>query len=345
VAGEIFDVLGAPLAREREAENEHEFALEAIDADELDAGWDLEPVNDGDDTVPQDTEKPSYSSGGTLLEAYFRDIGRIPLLSSTETTELFKRLKTARKKGRAPEELEAKQKLVSANLRLVVSIAKRFSSCGIPLIDLIQAGNMGLMRAVDGFEYKLGYKFSTYASRWIFAALTRMVSNQLRIVRIPVNVIPALRKVAATDKQLEKKLGRRPTVTEIADNSGVNKKKIGSMADMLQYSVSLEQPLDEETGYSIIDTIQNGAADSSPAGNLDLRFLREQVEEVMGSLDPREQQVLRLRYGLDDGVECTQAEVAERMNISRQRVSQIEKRALSRLRANNAVPSLRSYLN
>jgi RNA polymerase primary sigma factor len=300
-----------------------------------------------DDTYEAGDSLPEESSSGEdLLRLYFRDIGRIPLLTNQEVIKLAKELERARKKGNKSTMTKVKKKLVSSNLRLVVSIAKKFSNCGMPLLDLVQAGNIGLMKAVDGFDYKLGFKFSTYASKWIQAAITRTISNQVRTVRIPVNVIPAMKKVDRSVQKLNGKLGRRPTNAEVAKEAGVDHDKIRSMALIPQRSISLDFPIDGENSDCTFAEILGDSQTPSPPEVVDKHFFREELQSVMvEALDEREQKVIRLRYGLDDGVEHTQSEIADHLNLSRQRVSQIENRALLRLRHHLGSQSLRSFLN
>lgn len=297
----------------------------------------------------QDTEIPApreRSSGEDLLRLYFRDIGKIPLLSDQGVIDIAKRIEKARKKKDKAALRKAKSELVTANLRLVVSIAKKFSNCGMPLLDLIQAGNMGLMKAVDGFDYTMGFKFSTYASKWIQASITRTISNQVRTVRIPVNVIPALKRVDRTSRKLARELGRRPTISEVSKGSGVDRDKIRSMAEIPQRSISLDFPVDGENGDCTLGEILGDTHSPSTADVVDKHFFREHLATVMkDALDDREQEVLRLRYGLEDGTERTQSEIAEYLNLSRQRVSQIENKALMRLRHHARSTSLRNFLN
>lgn len=310
--------------------------------------FDADVIAEDDNVLLEDQGQSDYpqkkKSQGYLLQSYFRDMGKIPLLSVEETMELFKQLDQARKQQNSYEAAKIKEKLVSANLRLVVSLAKGFSSCGIPLIDLIQAGNMGLMRSVDGFNYRLGFKFSTYASKWIFASITRMVSNQSRTVRIPVNVIPALKKVRQVEARRAKNSGE--TAPDAADETTLpSPKKQREMARILQFPISLDQSLDDATGCTVLDTMSGDNDGSSIAYNADLNLLREQIQEIITDLDSREQRVIKLRFGLEDGIERTQLEVAHIMQFSRQRVSQIEKRALLRLRASGGMQKLRTFIN
>jgi len=309
---------------------------------------------DGEDDVEEEIESedvkgtlPEERSGNEdLLRLYFKDIGKIPLLAEKEVIRLCKIMEEAETRKDKGTRTKTKKKLVSANLRLVVSIAKRYSNCGMPLLDLIQAGNIGLMKAVDGFNYKLGFKFSTYASKWIQAAITRTISNQVRTIRIPVNVIPALKKVDRANRNLTRKLGRRPTMHEVAKDSGVAADKVHSMARIPQRPISLDFPIDGDNGDCTLSEILGDTQSPSIADIVNRHFFRDELEIVMReALDAREQEVLRLRYGLEDGSEHTQSEIAVYLNLSRQRVSQIENKALLRLRNHIGNQSLRSFLN
>ena len=286
------------------------------------------------------------SSREDLLRLYFKDIGKISLISDQEVVRLAKMIETAEKRDDKATMTKAKKRLVSANLRLVVSIAKKFSNSGMPLLDLIQAGNIGLMKAVDGFNYKLGFKFSTYASKWIQAAITRTISNQVRTVRIPVNVIPALKKVDRSNRKLTGELGRRPTTTELAKDAGVEAEKVRSMARIPQRAISPDLPVDGDNGDCTLGEILGDTSSPTTGEIVDKNFFREELEAMMGeALDEREREVLTMRYGLNDGSEHTQSEIAEYLNLSRQRVSQIESKALLRLRHHLGNQSLRSFLN
>ncbi len=281
-----------------------------------------------------------------MLRLYFRDIGKIPLISDKEVIRLAQMIERARKRKDKSTVTKAKKQLVSANLRLVVSIAKKFSNCGMPLLDLVQAGNIGLMKAVDGFDYKLGFKFSTYASKWIQASITRTISNQVRTVRIPVNVIPALKKVDRTNRKLTRELGRKPTTMEIAEGAGVETEKVRTMARIPQRSISLDFPVDGDNGDCTLGEILGDTHSPSTGDIVDKHFFREELEALMEeALDEREQEVLKLRYGLLDGTEHTQSEIADYLKLSRQRVSQIENKALMRLRRQIGSESLKSFLN
>jgi RNA polymerase primary sigma factor len=335
---------------------EEEFEVVERDWEELSEEEDSETSWDDDDDPTDSDETPepngddTYTESRTgkedLLRLYFKDIGKIPLISDQEVIRLAKLIEKAEKREDKATVTKAKKKLVSANLRLVVSIAKKFSNCGMPLLDLIQAGNIGLMKAVDGFDYKLGFKFSTYASKWIQAAITRTISNQVRTIRIPVNVIPDLKKVDRANRNLKRKLGRKPTNGEVAENSGVGVEKVQSMARIPQHAISLDYPIDGDNGDCTLSEVLGDTNSPSTTDIVNKSFFRDELEVVMSeALDPREQEVLRLRYGLEDGSEHTQSEIAEYLNLSRQRVSQIENKALLRLRNHMGNQSLRTFLN
>jgi RNA polymerase primary sigma factor len=331
-----------------DSEEGADFAFEWIGHSDDDGdSADMDADGDGADALVESEPLPEErSSRGDLLRLYFRDIGKIPLLPDQEVTRLARMLEKAKKRRDKSTATKVKKQLVSANLRLVVSIAKKFSHCGMPLLDLIQAGNIGLMKAVDGFDYKLGFKFSTYASKWIQAAITRTISNQVRTVRIPVNVIPALKKVDRVNRKLSRELGRKPTTGELAADVGVEAEKIRFMARIPQRAVSLDVSVDGENGDCTLGDILGDTSSPTTGQIVDKHFFREELESVMAeALDEREQEVLRLRYGIEDGTERTQSEIAEHLNLSRQRVSQIENKALLRLRHHFGNHSLRTFLN
>jgi RNA polymerase primary sigma factor len=314
------------------------------DKDHADAGQGGNGESKEDETAKPLPEE--RSSREDLLRLYFKDIGKIALLSDREVVRLAKMIEKAQKKDDKATVTKAKKRFVSANLRLVVSIAKKFSNSGMPLLDLIQAGNIGLMKAVDGFNYKLGFKFSTYASKWIQAAITRTISNQVRTVRIPVNVVPALKKVDRSSRKLTRELGRRPTATEVADDVGIVAEKVLSMARIPQRAISLDLPVDGDNGDCTLGEILGDTNSPTTGEIVEKNFFREKLDIVMKeALDERECEVLTMRYGLNEGSEHTQSEIAGHLRLSRQRVSQIESKALLRLRRHFGNNSLRSFLN
>lgn len=284
-----------------------------------------------------DTKTQSVRGGHdpkkNLLQLYFRDIEKIPLLSEQEFVRLAEKLEHARIRNDESATEEVRGRLISANLRLVVSIAKRFSHCGMPLLDLIQAGNMGLMKAIDRFDYRLGFKFSTYASKWIQAAISRAISNQARTIRIPANLMPLLKKVNGATRRRSAELEHSPTATEAGGPAETDELKLDFAAQIPQYPVSLDCSMESGNGSSVLKEIADDAHTISMLEEIDHGLYRDLLEVAMGkALRTREQRVLRLRYGFEDGAEHTQSEIARRLKLSRQRVSQIELKALERLR-------------
>ena len=270
------------------------------------------------------------------VRMYLREIGRIPLLSYEEETELAKKVL----KG----DEEAKQKLAEANLRLVVSIAKKYVGRGMLFLDLIQEGNMGLIKAVEKFDYTKGFKFSTYATWWIRQAITRAIADQARTIRIPVHMVETINKLIRTSRHLLQQMGREPTPEELAKELDMSVEKVQEIQKIAQDPVSLETPIGEEDDSHLGDFIQD---DDSPAPQdvAAYTLLREQLEEVMGTLTPREAKVLRLRFGLDDGKARTLEEVGKEFSVTRERIRQIEAKALRKLRHPSRSKKLRDYMS
>ena len=269
------------------------------------------------------------------VRMYLREIGRIPLLSYEEETELAKKVL----KG----DEEAKQKLAEANLRLVVSIAKKYVGRGMLFLDLIQEGNMGLIKAVEKFDYTKGFKFSTYARWWIRQAITRAIADQARTIRIPVHMVETINKLIRTSRHLLQQMGREPTPEELAKELDMSVEKVQEIQKIAQDPVSLETPIGEEDDSHLGDFIQD---DDSPAPQdvAAYTLLREQLEEVMGTLTPREAKVLRLRFGLDDGKARTLEEVGKEFDVTRERIRQIEAKALRKLRHPSRSKKLKDYM-
>ena len=269
------------------------------------------------------------------VRMYLREIGRIPLLSYEEETELAKKVL----KG----DEEAKQKLAEANLRLVVSIAKKYVGRGMLFLDLIQEGNMGLIKAVEKFDYTKGFKFSTYATWWIRQAITRAIADQARTIRIPVHMVETINKLIRTSRHLLQQMGREPTPEELAKELDMSVEKVQEIQKIAQDPVSLETPIGEEDDSHLGDFIQD---DDSPAPQdvAAYTLLREQLEEVMGTLTPREAKVLRLRFGLDDGKARTLEEVGKEFDVTRERIRQIEAKALRKLRHPSRSKKLKDYM-
>ena len=270
------------------------------------------------------------------VRMYLREIGRIPLLSYEEELELAKRVLDG--------DEEAKQKLAESNLRLVVSIAKKYVGRGMLFLDLIQEGNMGLIKAVEKFDYTKGYKFSTYATWWIRQAITRAIADQARTIRIPVHMVETINKLIRTSRHLLQKLGREPSPEEIAEEMEIPVEKVMEIQKIAQDPVSLETPIGEEDDSHLGDFIQD---DDSPAPQDAAAYtlLREQLEEVMKTLTPREAKVLKLRFGLEDGKSRTLEEVGKEFNVTRERIRQIEAKALRKLRHPSRSKKLKDYMN
>ena len=269
------------------------------------------------------------------VRMYLREIGRIPLLSYEEETALAQRILDG--------DEEAKQKLAESNLRLVVSIAKKYVGRGMLFLDLIQEGNMGLIKAVEKFDYTKGYKFSTYATWWIRQAITRAIADQARTIRIPVHMVETINKLIRTSRHLLQQLGREPTPEEIAKEMEIPVEKVMEIQKIAQDPVSLETPIGEEDDSHLGDFIPD---DDSPAPQDSAAYtlLREQLEEVMSTLTPREAKVLKLRFGLEDGKARTLEEVGKEFQVTRERIRQIEAKALRKLRHPSRSKKLRDYM-
>ncbi len=270
------------------------------------------------------------------VRMYLREIGRIPLLSYDEELELAKKVLAG--------DEAAKQKLAESNLRLVVSIAKKYVGRGMLFLDLIQEGNMGLIKAVEKFDYTKGYKFSTYATWWIRQAITRAIADQARTIRIPVHMVETINKLIRTSRHLLQQLGREPTPEEIAAEMEIPVEKVTEIQKIAQDPVSLETPIGEEDDSHLGDFIQD---DDSPAPQDAAAYtlLREQLEEVMKTLTPREAKVLKLRFGLEDGKSRTLEEVGKEFHVTRERIRQIEAKALRKLRHPSRSKKLKDYMN
>ena len=270
------------------------------------------------------------------VRMYLREIGKIPLLSYEKELELAKRI--------LDNDEEAKQELAEANLRLVVSIAKKYVGRGMLFLDLIQEGNMGLIKAVEKFDYTKGFKFSTYATWWIRQAITRAIADQARTIRIPVHMVETINKLIRTSRHLLQQLGREPSQEEIAKEMEISVEKVAEIQKIAQDPVSLETPIGEEDDSHLGDFIQD---DDSPAPQDSAAYtlLKEQLEEVMQTLTPREAKVLKLRFGLEDGKARTLEEVGREFMVTRERIRQIEAKALRKLRHPSRSKKLRDYMN
>ncbi len=272
------------------------------------------------------------------VRMYLKEIGKVPLLSADEEIELAQLMEEG---GEAGE--EAKRKLAEANLRLVVSIAKRYVGRGMLFLDLIQEGNLGLIKAVEKFDYHKGYKFSTYATWWIRQAITRAIADQARTIRIPVHMVETINKLIRVSRQLLQELGREPTPEEIAAEMGMPVERVREILKISQEPVSLETPIGEEEDSHLGDFIEDDNV-PVPADAAAFTLLKEQLVEVLGTLTEREQKVLRLRFGLDDGRARTLEEVGKEFNVTRERIRQIEAKALRKLRHPSRSRKLKDYL-
>ncbi len=269
------------------------------------------------------------------VRMYLKEIGKVPLLSANEEIEIAKRM--------ADGDQEAKRQLAEANLRLVVSVAKRYVGRGMLFLDLIQEGNLGLIKAVEKFDYRKGYKFSTYATWWIRQAITRAIADQARTIRIPVHMVETITKLIRVNRQLLQEYGREPRPEEIAAEMGISEEKVREIIKVAQEPVSLETPIGEEEDSHLGDFIPDDDA-PAPAEVAAFTLLKEQLMEVLDTLTPREEKVLRLRFGLDDGKARTLEEVGKEFNVTRERIRQIEAKALRKLRHPSRSKKLKDFL-
>ena len=291
------------------------------------------------DTFDKDNSALYKSIGDVAVDdpvkMYLKDIGKVPLLSTEEEAELAKRMLDG--------DEDAKQKLSEANLRLVVSIAKRYVGRGMLFLDLIQEGNLGLMKAVEKFDYTKGFKFSTYATWWIRQAITRAIADQARTIRIPVHMVDTINRQVRAQRALLQELGREPTPEEIGEYMGIPAEKVVEIQKIAQDPVSLETPIGEEEDSHLVDFIEDTKT-IAPGDMAAQSMLREQLIAALHKLTPREEKVIRLRYGLDDGRQRTLEEVGKEFNVTRERIRQIEAKALRKLRNPSKSKKLRDYL-
>ena len=269
------------------------------------------------------------------VKMYLKDIGRVPLLSAEEEVDLAKRMQE--------DDASARKRLSEANLRLVVSIAKRYVGRGMLFLDLIQEGNLGLMKAVEKFDYQKGFKFSTYATWWIRQSITRAIADQARTIRIPVHMGETINKLTRVQRVLLQELGREPTPAEIAEKMGVDEARVVEIQKIAQDPVSLETPIGEEEDSHLGDFIEDEKT-MTPSDSVATTMLKEQLFSVLDTLTPREEKVLRLRYGIDDGKPRTLEEVGREFNVTRERIRQIEAKALRKLRHPSRSKKLKDFI-
>ena len=306
--------------------------LDIIDDEEI-------MIDDDDEEIDMENIDLSVPEGVGIedpVRMYLKEIGKVQLLSADEEIELAKKMEEG--------DEEAKKKLAEANLRLVVSIAKRYVGRGMLFLDLIQEGNLGLIKAVEKFDYTKGYKFSTYATWWIRQAITRAIADQARTIRIPVHMVETINKLIRVSRQLLQELGREPTPEEIAAEMSMPAERVREIMKISQEPVSLETPIGEEEDSHLGDFIQDDNV-PVPADAAAFTLLKEQLNEVLETLTDREQKVLRLRFGLDDGRARTLEEVGKEFNVTRQRIRQIEAKALRKLRHPSRSKKLKDYLD
>ena len=305
--------------------------------DDMDEEPDIEDLKEVEDLKLDEITETSYEGINVddPVRMYLREIGRIPLLTFDQELDLAKKILDG--------DEDAKKQLAESNLRLVVSIAKKYVGRGMLFLDLIQEGNMGLIKAVEKFDYTKGFKFSTYATWWIRQAITRAIADQARTIRIPVHMVETINKLIRTSRHLLQQLGREPTPEEIAEEMEIPVEKVMEIQKIAQDPVSLETPIGEEDDSHLGDFIQD---EDSPAPHdaASYTMLREQLEEVMNTLTPREAKVLKLRFGLEDGKSRTLEEVGKEFNVTRERIRQIEAKALRKLRHPSRSKKLRDYM-
>ena len=330
----LMDLYIEPVQLDKVLEN-----LEALGVTVINEN-DPQPAQSSEDT-PIDTinlSVPDGVSSDDPVRLYLKEIGKYPLLTTEEEIALAKQIA----EGTPEEQAAAKKKLSEANLRLVVSIAKRYVGRGMQFLDLIQEGNLGLIKAAEKFDYTKGYKFSTYATWWVRQAITRAIADQARTIRIPVHMVETINKLIRVNRQLAQELGRDPTPAEIAKEMGISESKVREIIKIAQEPVSLETPIGEEEDSHLGDFIEDENA-PAPAEVASNAMMREQLQEVLHTLTPREEKVIRLRFGLEDGQAHTLEEVGKEFNVTRERIRQIEAKALRKIRHPGRSKKLRDY--
>ena len=313
-------------------------SMNPVDSADTPVEEDVEPIKSGSGSL--DLNIPDSVSIDDPVRMYLKEIGRVPLLTAEQERELAMRMESEDEE----EHIEAQKELAEANLRLVVSIAKRYVGRGMLFLDLIQEGNLGLIKAVEKFDYRKGYKFSTYATWWIRQAITRAIADQARTIRIPVHMVETINKLIRVSRNLLQKNGREPTDEEIAEEMEIDVARVREIKKIAQEPVSLETPVGEEDDSHLGDFIEDQDA-PAPADAASFMLLKEQLEDVLGTLTPREKNVLRLRFGLEDGRARTLEEVGKSFNVTRERIRQIEAKALRKLRHPARSKKLKDFLD
>ena len=313
--------------------------IDSASPDELESEEFKDIEQDAKNYDPTENMDKYFSQEGLAIDdpvrMYLKEIGKIPLLSPERETYLAEQITLGNK--------EAKDELIEANLRLVVSIAKRHVGKGMYFLDLIQEGNLGLIKAVEKFDYSKGYKFSTYATWWIRQAITRAIADQARTIRIPVHMVETIHKVSRTARQLLQEYGREPTTDEIAERLGMTADKVREIMKIAQDPVSFETPIGEEEDSHLGDFVEDNDS-PAPSDSASYSLLREQLCNILHTLTPREEQVIKLRFGLEDGRPRTLEEVGKQFKITRERIRQIEAKALRKLRHPSRSKTLKDYL-
>jgi len=330
---ESFSAMGVDVIPHSSGEDTDDSDIPVDDGEAVDE--DVDETADTDESNDYDLSVPEGVGLDDPVRMYLKEIGRVPLLTAEEEVELAKGIEAGSE--------EAKRQLAEANLRLVVSIAKRYVGRGMHFLDLIQEGNLGLIKAVEKFDYRKGFKFSTYATWWIRQAITRSIADQARTIRIPVHMVETINKLTRVSRQLLQELGRSPLPEEIAEEMDLPVERVREIMKIAQEPVSLETPIGEEEDSHLGDFIEDAEA-TAPAEAAAFSMLQEQLGQVLESLTPREQQVLRLRFGLDDGRGRTLEEVGQVFGVTRERIRQIEAKALRKLRHPSRSKKLKDFL-
>ena len=336
VDGLIASAVGGKLSEEQVNERLDRFALSVEEMENVYGELKAKGITVSNSSLSEKIAIDNFdSSTDASVKMYLKEIGQVPLLTTEEEVELAKRMNEG--------DMSARDKLSVANLRLVVSIAKRYVGRGMHFLDLIQEGNLGLMKAVEKFDYERGFKFSTYATWWIKQSITRAIADQARTIRIPVHMVETINKLGRVSRNLLQTLGREPSAAEIAEKMGITEDKVIEIQKIAQDPVSLEKPIGEEEDSHLGDFIEDNSS-VSPAEKAEAAMLREHLLQVLSTLTPREQEVLIMRYGIKDSRPKTLEEVGKEFNVTRERIRQIEAKALRKLRHPNRQKKLKDYI-